>query len=857
MEWLLLPLIVVVGWGLGVAGFVRAGRALAQVASLRAELQRLAVAAAGTLPLEPTRPEPIRPEPIRPEPLAEAVQPEPVIAAVTPPAPPRRDIEQLLTQRWGIWLGAAALLMAAVFLVRTAVENGWLGPPMRCALAGALGLLLVIAAEWLRRRPARGGLGADLGPSALASGAVAAWFAGAYGAGPLYDLVSETAGFVLLAGAGLAGLALSLRFGPMVALVGLAGALATPLLVQTQHPAIAGLFVYLLVVEASAWAVVRYTAWAWLGWTAAAAGATWVALAAASGADVDLWSPALFVPAASALSLYLLPGAALDHRMGRRLAWAPMLLLGVAGLLLAARTGDPVARLGILLLAPIAVGKGWLDPRLAWLPFLPALLFLAVLLTWALPAWQPTGEAVWAGGAVQAVLPGAWAPAVIVPLLETAAAMAAWFAAAGLFLERRTPRPLPWAALAASVPVATLAVTYAQVGQFQPRIGWAFAAAGLAAALVGAAWLACPQHGGVQRAGAYAAGAVAALALGCAIVLNEGWLTLSVALLLPALAWIEAAADLPPLRRVALALALLVLVRLVLNPYVLDYQPGAWPVLNPLLLAYGVPVLCFAIASVLFRRRSDDLLVSVLEAGACAFLAVLAGLEVHHWATRGALRELEPAFLESALQVCVLGALAVLLQQVALRGHRPVIGVGWRVIGGVAMLGGVGLILANPAVTGESLGPGLVFNALLPAYALPAVLALLALRAGARPRGLVACYAVAAAFTWTTLSVRQAFHRGSLSILTQSAGDAELWAYSGAWLLLGAILMAAGLRNRVRGLRLAALGLVTLAAAKVFLVDMSGLDGLWRVLSFLGLGLSLIGLGALYRRFAVTIPARD
>jgi uncharacterized membrane protein len=30
---------------------------------------------------------------------------------------------------------------------------------------------------------------------------------------------------------------------------------------------------------------------------------------------------------------------------------------------------------------------------------------------------------------------------------------------------------------------------------------------------------------------------------------------------------------------------------------------------------------------------------------------------------------------------------------------------------------------------------------------------------------------------------------------------------------------------------------------------MSGLVGLWRVLSFLGLGLTLIALGAVYRRF--------
>ena len=41
---------------------------------------------------------------------------------------------------------------------------------------------------------------------------------------------------------------------------------------------------------------------------------------------------------------------------------------------------------------------------------------------------------------------------------------------------------------------------------------------------------------------------------------------------------------------------------------------------------------------------------------------------------------------------------------------------------------------------------------------------------------------------------------------------------------------------------------VTLTIAKVFLVDMSGLAGLYRVASFLGLGLSLAGLGWIVRR---------
>jgi uncharacterized membrane protein len=98
-----------------------------------------------------------------------------------------------------------------------------------------------------------------------------------------------------------------------------------------------------------------------------------------------------------------------------------------------------------------------------------------------------------------------------------------------------------------------------------------------------------------QRAGAHAAGAVAALALGCAMLLTDQWLSIAVALFLPALAWVEAKADLPPLRQVALAVAAVVLVRLLLNHYVVDYAFGDTPVLNGLLAAYGVPAAAFAL----------------------------------------------------------------------------------------------------------------------------------------------------------------------------------------------------------------------------------------------------------------------
>ncbi len=50
-------------------------------------------------------------------------------------------------------------------------------------------------------------------------------------------------------------------------------------------------------------------------------------------------------------------------------------------------------------------------------------------------------------------------------------------------------------------------------------------------------------------------------------------------------------------------------------------------------------------------------------------------------------------------------------------------------------------------------------------------------------------------------------------------------------------------------LRLIGLGLLGLTLAKVVLVDLSGAGTGWRILSFVGLGLLLLGTSVLYGRF--------
>jgi uncharacterized membrane protein len=63
------------------------------------------------------------------------------------------------------------------------------------------------------------------------------------------------------------------------------------------------------------------------------------------------------------------------------------------------------------------------------------------------------------------------------------------------------------------------------------------------------------------------------------------------------------------------------------------------------------------------------------------------------------------------------------------------------------------------------------------------------------------------------------------------------------------VLLVAGIVQRSTLLRYASLAVLVLVVAKVFLIDMSGLTGLLRVASFLGLGVGLLALGFIYRRY--------
>jgi hypothetical protein len=71
-----------------------------------------------------------------------------------------------------------------------------------------------------------------------------------------------------------------------------------------------------------------------------------------------------------------------------------------------------------------------------------------------------------------------------------------------------------------------------------------------------------------------------------------------------------------------------------------------------------------------------------------------------------------------------------------------------------------------------------------------------------------------------------------------------------AWALLGTLFLCLGLAVRERAHRIGGLILLASAIVRIFISDVWGLDPIFRILSFIVLGVVLLGLGFIYNKFA-------
>ena len=89
--------------------------------------------------------------------------------------------------------------------------------------------------------------------------------------------------------------------------------------------------------------------------------------------------------------------------------------------------------------------------------------------------------------------------------------------------------------------------------------------------------------------------------------------------------------------------------------------------------------------------------------------------------------------------------------------------------------------------------------------------------------------------------------RGDFNVFSEYRMYAQ-FTYSAWFMLFGAILLAGGVWRRSAFLRWQALVLLAVSIGKVFLVDVSELSQGYRILSFLGLGMLLLGVSFIYQR---------
>ena len=210
--------------------------------------------------------------------------------------------------------------------------------------------------------------------------------------------------------------------------------------------------------------------------------------------------------------------------------------------------------------------------------------------------------------------------------------------------------------------------------------------------------------------------------------------------------------------------------------------------------------------------------------------------------------------LEAALHVLIWLALAaglvwrggILSEKAVLWSGRALL-----VLSGAAIVFG-GFAIYNPVFSGQPLIGNVAINSLLLSYVAPVgFIALIAVKLDVlnwkEVRPAAGGLALALVFAYVTLQTKRVFQGPNM--VPESLTLGESYAYSAVWLVLALALFVAGLRLARQYIRYAGLGVMVLVVLKVFLWDMSNLEGLLRIASFVGLGLCLVGIGWLYQRF--------
>lgn len=869
--WLLFlafPLFLLVGAGLGIRAWVVTRQLREQVSQLQQQLQSLtqheqqAPSPSSSTSQPDQEKQPASADQIAvPVPLAHTPQTDANWGFVTsasavsstppdkPPSPPQAGLVERFTdslkENWMIWLGGICVGLAGVFMVHYSIEQGLLGPETRVILSLLAGVGLHGLAEWLRRRRGQNDVFA-----ALAGGASIILYAALFAAFKLLEGISPGLFFAGMALVSFATLALALRHGPVLAALGMLGGYLVPILVSTGSGQIELALVYIGILTLFSLWLLAYVERLWL-WAGVIIG------------SLGWWALSLVTaPADGVRSLYLLalaylflavPGQdwllqqtgpaanrwlnLLRQVRGQR-DWPvlPTLILIVLaqGYTLAIETvhtsGYPTLLLLPALLLLAASRRPLFNP-------LPALMLLTMVLAVVMPMLSYFGDQLLftaPDATTQAALVSRF---VMLTILFTAGP--AWL------VLRHVQYAAFWIGLGCFTPLLMLALGYYLFTAFSSDWAWGGAALILGLIYLALSRVALQQPGSDLVRVLLISSAHLGLSLAAVIWLADATLTLALAVQLISLSWLQRRYQLKWLPWVIRLVLAIVVCRLTFNPWLLSYASDShWS-----LWTYGGASICAAAAA--WVLRNDVKMTAWLQGGAAHLLILTLAAEVRWWLYDGDIFRHEYSFLEASLNTLIWGSAGcIYLWRARLSQHLTRF---YQVVATLHLLAAAAnhlfwvLLVFNPLWSGAEISATPLWNLLLISYGAPTLLLVLLWQqlpaAIGRWAGLAAGLSL---LLFISMEIRHLW-QGALS-LARPTPDGELYTYSAVWLLLASVALLGGSWLHSRTLYRSGMALLLVVVAKLFLIDMSDLTGLWRVASFMGLGLGLLALAWLHQR---------
>ena len=761
-----------------------------------------------------------------------------------------------------VWIGGVALALAGFFMVKYSIEIGLLSPTVRVVLGMIFGGGLLYAANLVRGKESFAN-GTRIA-QALSGAGIADLYVCIFAATSLYGLIPAFVGFTGMAAVTATAVILSLRHGMPIALLGLVGGFLTPAMIGSNYPSAPTLFIYLYLVITGILVVIRKQHW-WVMAVPAVIGAfLWVFIWMFGGNfnPTDSLYLGLFLMAISATVVITsrqqyeedsedtvkLNDLKTTKALNNITLGGSVLIMG----LLASHAGFGFMEWALFGLISLGgIGLAFFNQKFYGLVPLVSMAVNAVMLaTWNTPDTNAFALTISIFGAL--------------------------YIGSGYFLQSRSERPLIWAGLTAAASIGYYLLGYyelrytelvASIPMFWGLLALAFSGLGIVA-LQKIIQDVPGDHPQKQHLIAiYAGVGTAFLSMGLTIELPREFLSVAFAAQLFAMTWINTKVDVKALRYIVGILAcvfgfllipqILLLFQLTAYSLVeaeLTLQQGI-PIVNWPTFQLGLPALLFVAGSYLLRLQKDDKLVRSLEIAAVALIGVMG-----YYLTRHAFHVdenvlfVKAGFLERGVITNILFVYGLTCLWIGRNYLRESVTLSGLVLCGVAVfrIGYFDFIASNPLWSSQSVGEVPILNVMLLTYGFPILWTWMATKelphAGkAQWNQYGYGFVLLLAFTLLSLNVRQLFHGSYLN--GHETTNAEIYTYSVVWLLFGIALLFFGTLKKNKMVRLASLVIMILTVGKVFLYDASELEGLFRVFSFFGLGLSLLGLSWFYTRF--------